>query len=175
MPFCRYFRGQQAATRDCHPARLSPGPPKTAEMGDTEQRPMLDLDLFRGGTSAGANLVILLVATAMFGVFFLSLYMRNVLGYSPVGAGAVFLPMTVLIIAAAPLAGRLSDRVGSRRLLAGGMALIALHPSTSPGSAPTRATQPSSPACCTQRGVRRPKRVPSPFDGCRPGPVPRRS
>ena len=57
---------------------------------------MLDLGLFRNRTFAGANVVLLLVALAMFGVFFfLSLYMQNVLGYSPVEAGAAFLPMTV--------------------------------------------------------------------------------
>jgi predicted MFS family arabinose efflux permease len=87
---------------------------------------MLDLRLFRDGTFAGANLVLLLVALAMFGVFFfLSLYMQNILGYSPVRAGASFLPMTLLIILIAPLAGRLSDRLGSRWLLTGGMALVA--------------------------------------------------
>ena len=88
--------------------------------------PMLDLGLFRNRTFAGANLVLLLVALAMFGVFFfLSLYMQNVLGYSPVRAGASFLPMTLLIIVVAPLAGRLSDRLGSRWLLTGGMTLVA--------------------------------------------------
>jgi EmrB/QacA subfamily drug resistance transporter len=88
--------------------------------------PMLDLRLFRDGTFVGANLVLLLVALAMFGVFFfLSLYMQNILGYSPVRAGASFLPMTLLIILIAPLAGRLSDRLGSRWLLTGGMALVA--------------------------------------------------
>jgi EmrB/QacA subfamily drug resistance transporter len=88
--------------------------------------PMLDLGLFRDGTFAGANLVLLLVALAMFGVFFfLSLYMQNILRYSPVRAGASFLPMTLLIILIAPLAGRLSDRLGSRWLLTGGMAFVA--------------------------------------------------
>ena len=43
----------------------------------------------------------------MFGVFFfVSLYMQNVLGYSAVQAGATFLPMTVLIILVAPIAGK---------------------------------------------------------------------
>ena len=52
----------------------------------------------------------LLVALAMFGVFFfVSLYMQNVLGYSAVQAGAAFLPMTVLIILVAPIAGKPSD------------------------------------------------------------------
>ena len=88
--------------------------------------PMLDLSLFRDGTFAGANVVALLVGLAMFGVFFfISLYMQNVLGYSPVQAGASFLPMTMLIIVVAPIAGRVSDRVGSRWLIAAGMTLTA--------------------------------------------------
>ena len=61
--------------------------------------PMLDLELFRDGTFVGANLVLLLLALAMFGVFFfLSLYMQNILGYSAVRAGASFLPMNLLYI-----------------------------------------------------------------------------
>ena len=88
--------------------------------------PMLDLTLFRNRTYVGANLVMLLVALAMFGVFFfVSLYMQNVLGYSAVQAGAAFLPMTLLIIVVAPLAGRASDRFGSRWLMTTGMVLLA--------------------------------------------------
>ena len=91
-----------------------------------QRRPMVDLGLFRSATFTGANLVVLLVALAMFGVFFfLSLYMQNILGYSAIRAGAAFLPMTLLIITIAPLAGRLSDRVGSRWLLAFGMTALA--------------------------------------------------
>ena len=75
---------------------------------------MLPLELFRSGTYTGANLVVLLVALAMFGVFFfVSLYMQNILGYSAVQTGAAFLPMTVLIILVAPIAGKTSDRIGS--------------------------------------------------------------
>jgi EmrB/QacA subfamily drug resistance transporter len=90
--------------------------------------PMLDLDLFRNGTFAGANAVVLLVALAMFGVFFfVSLYMQNILGYSAVEAGAAFLPMTVLIILIAPIAGKTSDRIGSRWLMTAGMVLVGLQ------------------------------------------------
>ncbi len=93
-----------------------------------ERRPMLDLALFRNGTFTGANLVVLLVALAQFGVlFYVSLYMQNVLGYSPVRAGAAFLPMTLLIMATAPIAGRLADRIGSRWLMTGGMTLVAIQ------------------------------------------------
>jgi MFS family permease len=70
----------------------------------------------------------LLVALAMFGVFFfVSLYMQNILGYSAVQAGAAFLPMTVLIILVAPIAGRTSDRLGSRGLMTSGMILLSLQ------------------------------------------------
>jgi EmrB/QacA subfamily drug resistance transporter len=88
--------------------------------------PMLDLSLFRNSTFAGANTVMLLVGLAMFGVFFfVSLFVQNVLGYSPTQAGAAFLPMTMLIIIIAPLAGRLSDRIGSRWLVGVGQLLLA--------------------------------------------------
>jgi EmrB/QacA subfamily drug resistance transporter len=90
--------------------------------------PMLDLSLFRSGTFAGANLVVLLVALAMFGVFFfVSLYMQNLLGFSPVQAGAAFLPMTILVILIAPVAGRASDRIGSRWLMTAGMTLLGIQ------------------------------------------------
>jgi EmrB/QacA subfamily drug resistance transporter len=90
--------------------------------------PMLDLTLFRNGTFAGANVVILMVGLAMFGVFFfVSLYMQNILGFSAVQAGAAFLPMTVLIILVAPIAGKLSDRIGSRWLMTGGMTLLGIQ------------------------------------------------
>jgi EmrB/QacA subfamily drug resistance transporter len=91
-----------------------------------QRAPMLDLTLFRNRTYVGANLVVLLVALAMFGVFFfVSLYMQNVLGFSAVQAGAAFLPMTILIILVAPIAGRMSDRLGSRGLITAGMLLVA--------------------------------------------------
>jgi EmrB/QacA subfamily drug resistance transporter len=93
-----------------------------------QRAPMLPLELFRNGTYTGANLVVLLVALAMFGVFFfLSLYMQNILGYSAVQTGAAFLPLTILIILLSPPAGKLSDRVGSRVLVTTGMTLIAVQ------------------------------------------------
>ena len=93
-----------------------------------QRAPMLPLELFRNRTYTGANLAMLLVALAMFGVFFfVSLYMQNILGYSAVQAGAAFLPMTVLIILVAPIAGKTSDRIGSRGLMTVGMLLIAVQ------------------------------------------------
>ena len=83
--------------------------------------PMLDLSLFKNSTFTGANLTRLLVALAMFGVFFFnSLFLGQILHYSPIQTGAAFLPMTVLIVSVAPLAGRFSDKIGSRWLMARG-------------------------------------------------------
>ncbi len=92
-----------------------------------QRRPMLDLTLFRNATFSGANVAMLLVALAMFGVFFyVSLYVQQILGYSPVEAGASFLPATILIAVLAPFVGRVVDRVGSRWLTSSGMVLLAL-------------------------------------------------
>jgi EmrB/QacA subfamily drug resistance transporter len=90
--------------------------------------PMMDLTLFKNGTFTGANIAMLLVALSMFGVFFfVSLYMQNILGFSAVQAGAAFLPMTLLITFVAPLAGKLSDRIGSRWLITTGLVLLAVQ------------------------------------------------
>ena len=85
------------------------------------------LDLFKIGSFTGANVVAMLVSLSMFGVFFfVSLYIQNILGYSATQAGASFLPMVTLIILIAPIAGRMSDRVGSRWLMGGGMTLVSI-------------------------------------------------
>jgi EmrB/QacA subfamily drug resistance transporter len=90
-----------------------------------QRLPMLDLTLFRNPTFSGANTVMFLVGLAMFGIFFYnSLFLQRVLGYGAIKTGATFLPMTLLIIFVAPLAGRLADRVGARWLMAGGMVLL---------------------------------------------------
>jgi len=92
-----------------------------------QRLPMLDLDLFKIGSFTGANIVAMLVSLGMFGVFFfVSLYVQNILGYSPTQAGALFLPMTILIIIVAPIAGKLSDRIGSRWLMGAGMTIVGI-------------------------------------------------
>jgi EmrB/QacA subfamily drug resistance transporter len=92
-----------------------------------QRAPMLDISLFRNLTFTGANVAIMLVALAMFGVFFFnSLFLQQILGYSATQTGAMFLPMTILIITIAPQAGRLSDRIGSRWLIGTGLTLVAI-------------------------------------------------
>jgi EmrB/QacA subfamily drug resistance transporter len=92
-----------------------------------QRLPMLDLSLFRISSFAGSNVVAMMVSLGMFGVFFyVSLYVQNILGYSPTKAGATFLPMTLLIIVVAPIAGNLSDKIGSRWLMGAGMTLLGI-------------------------------------------------
>jgi EmrB/QacA subfamily drug resistance transporter len=94
---------------------------------ESRQRlPMLDLALFKDPTFSGANVTMLLVTLAMFGIFFYnSLFIQNVLHYSAIQTGAIFLPMTVLIILIAPRAGKLTDAIGARWLMGGGLTLVA--------------------------------------------------
>jgi EmrB/QacA subfamily drug resistance transporter len=89
--------------------------------------PMLDVTLFRNGTFAGANLVAILVTMAMFGIFvFFPIYMQTFRGWSPTQAGAALLPWTLMVVIFAPIAGKLSDRIGSRWLMAAGMTVVAI-------------------------------------------------
>jgi MFS family permease len=87
---------------------------------------MVDFSFFRSRSFLGANLVAFIVSFAMLAMFFfLALYMQNILGYSPLQAGVRFLPSTLIIIVSAPIAGRLTDRVGPRVLMGAGLAAVA--------------------------------------------------
>jgi EmrB/QacA subfamily drug resistance transporter len=84
--------------------------------------PVVDFSFFRSRQFFGANVVAFMISFSMLGVFFfIALYMQNVLGYSPVEAGALFLPTTVIIMVLGPIAGRLTDRIGPRPLIVFGM------------------------------------------------------
>jgi EmrB/QacA subfamily drug resistance transporter len=89
--------------------------------------PMVDFKFFRSRSFAGANIVAFIVSFAMLATFFFfALYLQNVRGYSPLQAGVRFLPMTVVIIFAGPIAGRLSDKIGPRPLMTIGLLLNAI-------------------------------------------------
>jgi len=90
-----------------------------------QQRPMLDLTLFRRPAFAGASIVAFAVSSSMFAMFlYLTLYIQDVLGYGPLQAGLRFLPITLLSFFVAPIAGRLSVHVPVRLLLGVGLLLV---------------------------------------------------
>jgi EmrB/QacA subfamily drug resistance transporter len=89
--------------------------------------PMVEFGFFASRTFVGATIVAFVVSFAMLGVFFfMALYMQNILGYSPLEAGIRFLPTTLVITVVAPVAGRLSDRIGSRWPIAAGLSIVAV-------------------------------------------------
>ena len=89
--------------------------------------PLVPFRIFRSRTLTGANVVGLLLGASLFSMFFyISLYMQQVLGYSPVHAGFSYLPLAVTIVVAAGLGGQLVTRFGFKAVLAGGMLLVAL-------------------------------------------------
>jgi EmrB/QacA subfamily drug resistance transporter len=88
--------------------------------------PLVPFSIFRSSTVTGANVVGILTGAALLSMFFLiSLYMQQVLGYSPIHAGLSYLPLAVSIIVSAGVASQLVTKVGFKPILAIGMALIA--------------------------------------------------
>jgi EmrB/QacA subfamily drug resistance transporter len=93
--------------------------------GRFAREPLMPLRIFRSRTLSASNIVVLLVGASSFGMwFFVSLYLQQVLGYSPIRAGLAFLPMTLCIVAGSTLASRLVGRVGAKPLLITGMASL---------------------------------------------------
>jgi EmrB/QacA subfamily drug resistance transporter len=88
---------------------------------------MIDLTLFRRPAFVGAQTTAFAISSSMFAMFlYLTLYLQNILGLSPLQTGVRFLPLSIVSFFAAPLAGRLTTRVPIRALLAFGLALNAI-------------------------------------------------
>ena len=91
------------------------------------EQPLLDLRLFRIPTFTGAQIVAFSIHASIFSMFlYITLYMQNILGYTPLEAGIRFLPVSLLSFVAAPIAGKLAERYPVRVFLTAGLALIGL-------------------------------------------------
>jgi EmrB/QacA subfamily drug resistance transporter len=89
--------------------------------------PLVPFRIFRLRTLTGANVVGLLLGASLFSMFyFISLYMQQVLGYSPIHAGLSYLPLAVTIIVAAAIGGQLVTRFGFKPILASGLAFVSV-------------------------------------------------
>jgi EmrB/QacA subfamily drug resistance transporter len=90
-------------------------------------QPMLDLQLFRVPTFTGAQIVAFSLHASIFSMFlYITLYMQNLLGYTPLEAGIRFLPVSVLSFVAAPIAGKLAERYPVKLFLTAGLVLVGL-------------------------------------------------
>ena len=90
------------------------------------QNALMPLRIFANRSRSGAYLIMLLIATAMFGIFFfLTIFVQDVLGYSALKAGVAFLPFAGTIVVVSGLAGQMVGRTGARPLMLAGAAATA--------------------------------------------------
>jgi EmrB/QacA subfamily drug resistance transporter len=95
--------------------------------GRVARRPLVPLRIFRSRTLTSANVVIFFLGASAFSMwFFVSLYMQQVLHYSPIEAGLGFAPMSAVVVLGSALAGRTAARVGAGRVLSAGMGCVGL-------------------------------------------------
>jgi EmrB/QacA subfamily drug resistance transporter len=89
--------------------------------------PMLELGLFRRPAFLGASLAALALSASLFSMLlYITLYLQNILGYSPFQAGLRFLPITLLVLLVAPISGRLSAHIPTRLPMGVGLSLTAV-------------------------------------------------
>jgi EmrB/QacA subfamily drug resistance transporter len=89
--------------------------------------PMVDVALFARRTFTGGVLAVVMWGFGLFGIyFFTSLYLQNVLAFSPTEAGAAFVPMALLMAASAVVSERVAKAIGSHRSVALAMTLMAI-------------------------------------------------
>jgi predicted MFS family arabinose efflux permease len=87
---------------------------------------LMPLRIFENRNRAGAYAIMLIIGASMFAMFFyLTLFVQNVLGYSPLRAGFAFLPVSAGIIVSAGFASQMIIRVGAKPLAMTGTALTA--------------------------------------------------
>lgn len=91
------------------------------------RQPITPLWLFRDRNRAGVYAMMLSLAAAMFGMFFfLTLFVQNILGFSPLRAGFAFLPVSAIIAIGAGVASNLLPRWGPKPFMAVGAVLAAV-------------------------------------------------
>ncbi len=87
---------------------------------------LMPLRIFRNRDRSSANLIMLCVGTAMFGMFFfLTLFVQTVWGYSALKTGVAYLPMVGMIMLMAGVSSQLVPRIGARPLLIAGSTITA--------------------------------------------------
>ncbi len=87
--------------------------------------PMLDVRLFGIRRFSGASFAVALAFFALFGtIFFLTMYLQDVMDLSPLAAGIRVTPIAIGLVFAAPLSARLAERLGARIVVATGLLIV---------------------------------------------------
>ncbi len=95
--------------------------------GRFAKQPLMPLGVFRSRQLNAANVVVMLLGASAFGMwYFVSLYLQEVRGFTPIETGVAFLPATVALAGCAQVAGKRIQTIGPGRLLVVGMVLIAV-------------------------------------------------
>ena len=90
-----------------------------------QRHPLMPFSIFRLRTLRGADIVGLLIGMSLFSMFFfISLYLQDVLHYSPIKTGIAYLPLAVGIILSAGAASQLVTRIGFKPVLIAGLLFI---------------------------------------------------
>ena len=141
--------------------------------------PLMPLSLFAHRNFSAASIAGMAIGFAMIGMFLpMTIYMQSVLGFSALKAGLVMAPSSVVSMFLAPVAGKLSNRIGGKFILMGGLTLYAIgmlwlcssprSGRAGPRSSPLSSSPGSASAACSRRW---PPRRPA---TCRPDwPAPR--
>nr|WP_037610677.1 MFS transporter [Streptacidiphilus rugosus] len=88
-------------------------------------QPITPLKMFRNRNRSGSYVMMLCLAAAMFGIFFfMTQFIQDILGFSPIKAGFAFLPMSAAIIVAAQIAARQQTKWGARPFMILGTVLV---------------------------------------------------
>ncbi len=92
-----------------------------------QERPMLDVTLFRQRAFVGVSIATFCIAAGMFSMFpYLSIYLQDILGYSPLAAGLRFLPLTCFVFFVPLATRRFAARIPLRVMISVGLALVAV-------------------------------------------------
>jgi EmrB/QacA subfamily drug resistance transporter len=91
-----------------------------------QERPMFDMTLFRQRAFVGVSVATFCIAAGMFSMFpYLSIYLQDILGFSPLATGVRFLPLTAFVFFVPLATRRLAARVPLRVMIGSGLALVA--------------------------------------------------
>jgi len=89
--------------------------------------PLVPFSTFRSRSLSGANFVMFMIGASMFAMwYFVSLYLQEVLGYSPMQTGLCFFPAALAVVVGAQISGRIVGRLGPRAIMAGSTVVVGL-------------------------------------------------